>query len=133
MALSFAFQAIRGKYKATLGYTHRNRLLHNQNDKRHRWGFGDLNSTTPPVIPINAISGAFLFGEGNAPLMKCILQPMATVKSANYPQGQYVEFVSALRKILRVSHAEMQQKLAEERRANASKRQPSSRASRDKT
>jgi hypothetical protein len=49
-----------------------------------------------------------------------------------YPQGEYDTFISALRKILRVSHSDMQQRLAAEKKARASKLQPSSRASRDR-
>ena len=46
--------------------------------------------------------------------------------------GEYQRFSTALNKILKVSHSDIQAKLEESKKAKASKLQPSSRASRAK-
>ena len=57
--------------------------------------------------------------------MTLIVDPMANNKAATFPQGEYATFIAALRKILRVSHSEMQERLAAEKKAKASKPEPS--------
>jgi hypothetical protein len=57
---------------------------------------------------------------------------MATSKEPTYPQGEYATFLDALKKVLTVSHSEMQDRLAIEKKAKASKPRPSSRVSGDK-
>lgn len=59
-------------------------------------------------------------------------QKPKAINSCGKPADQYDAFTSALRKILQVSHAEMLERLAEEKKARASRPQPSSRASHDK-
>jgi hypothetical protein len=57
---------------------------------------------------------------------------MATDKAPTYPQGQYDAFTAALRKILRVTHSDMMERLAAEKKAKTSKPPSSSRVSRGK-
>jgi hypothetical protein len=45
---------------------------------------------------------------------------MASTKAPIYPQGEYAAFITALRKILKVSHAEMQERLAQQREGQKS-------------
>lgn len=64
--------------------------------------------------------------------MTHIVSPMASGKRTTYPQSEHEVFTAALRKVLQVSHCEMQERLAAEKKAKASKPRPSSRASRGK-
>lgn len=65
-------------------------------------------------------------------LIKHIVLSVPSEQKTNYLRqpvdkttGEYSAFTSALRKILQVSHAEMLERLAQEKKAKASKPQPS--------
>ena len=55
------------------------------------------------------------------------------MKAAKKPSEEYARFTDALKRVLSVSHSEMQSRLEADKKARASKPRPSSsRASRDK-
>jgi hypothetical protein len=50
-----------------------------------------------------------------------ILTPMAISKAPSYPQGESGTLTAALRKILKVSHADMHERFTQEQKAQKSK------------
>jgi len=59
-------------------------------------------------------------------------KPLHSGKNLTGNNQQYTNFTAALRKVLQVSHTEMQERLAAEKKAKASMPRPSSRVSPDK-
>jgi hypothetical protein len=71
------------------------------------------------------------------PSLNALIVPLMSSAKAGFlskkgDSSQYSRFSNALRKVLQVSHSDMKEMLAAEKKAKASKPRPSSRVSRDK-
>ena len=96
----------------------------------------EVQTRTAPLTNCTASRGSSPWKDA-VPLMSSILQLMPKMLTSienvtAAPSGQWNTFTAALKKVLHVSHTEMQHRQAQDKKARAAKPRPSSRVSRDK-